>query len=236
MQTAEKRETIRQVWLNAMGLTPWVAHTPLAGAAPSPVILQTITSAEREAPAAPANIAMSHAATPQAGASAPMPQPVMPPAAAVQRSTVQPLAKPAAEVAPRLVVRRIEQTLLVAEQQDPQAPEPNRDEQQLLASLVLVFGKTARELVFISAETAAASRETLTGFAGGMAVQGCTRILFCLSERGCRYLLDRQPRFQPFQLSGLTCVVVSSLAEMLTDPDTHKRQSWQAMCEARLSG
>ena len=48
--------------------------------------------------------------------------------------------------------------------------------------------------------------------------------------------LFSQPRYQALDLGGRKALVVSSLSEMLEDPATHKKASWQAMQEHGFDG
>lgn len=240
MQEVEREQT-RQTWLQALGLTPWVATQRLPGAAPSRFIRLPDTETATPTAAATATTATTAATTATTAAVPTAELRAILPAATPKRSAA-PAATPAVIApagnlaVPRLSVRLAGDTLLIAEQMDAQAPEPGRDEQLLLESLARLFAKTAKTLALPCPAQPQEAREMLAGFVLGMGQQGCRRVLLCLGESGCRFLCDIQPRFTAFTLSGAPALVVSSLAEMLAEPLEHKRKSWQAMREAGLGG
>lgn len=246
------REQQRQAWLKAMGLTPWVARAPLPGAAtpvwlgqPEPEAAPAVveTPRERRAEAAPAASSpqaeaggavlrqASEALTAPVRASAPRPEPAAPQTP-----------RPAAERGPRFTLHAYAtpNVWVVVEQEDADAPELGRAAQQLLANLLRVWqvgpGQPRRFLCppdgqHISADDA--------GLALGAFLQGLTRsgsarrVLLCARDETATLILPQ--RFVAGDGDRAGWLAVSSLSEMLEDPATHKRQSWQAMVQAGLN-
>ncbi|WP_111657228.1 hypothetical protein [Isoalcanivorax indicus] len=260
--TPVTREQQRQAWLKAMGLTPWVARAPLPGAAapvwlgqPAPAPAQGRAQArnplppERQAsPGAGAGESPSAAgagAGPEAGgavlrqasealtaparASAPRPEPApQAPRAAVARGprfTLQAYATP--------------NVWVVVEQEDADAPELGRAAQGLLANLLRVWqvgpGQPRR---FLCPPDGQHITPDDAGLALGAFLQGLTRsgsarrVLLCASEDTARLILPQ--RFIMGEGDQAGWLAISSLAEMLDDPGTHKRRSWHAMVQAGL--
>jgi hypothetical protein len=218
------RETRRQACLQALGLTPWVARSPLPGAPASPR-LEPAPEPQPQAASAPEQRAAAPEPVEEAApAPDPAPEPGAGPATGSEtglRFTLYALATPA--------------LLLVMEQSDPAAPEPGRDEQALLASLLRYFNaREAQPRTFAwplpgadpQAEQARASLEAFTGRLCSDA--RLPRVLWLLDSALAQTLLG-QARFQSFGWRDLDCLAVSSLAEMLADPVGHKRATWQAM-------
>lgn len=215
-----EREQSRQVWLAAFGLTPWVASARLPGARPSRLLhLPAEETAEPPVTLAPPPV------PPVAQTRAPTPDPT---------PVKQDAATPATGPAPRLCIYQTEQTLIIVEQQDPQAPELGRDEQQLLLALLHLFGNEHKRYPFLCPKQPQQAQDTLCAFVGGLAMQGCSRVLLCLQENACRHLLGGQARYERFQLADLPAMVISSLGEMLAAPLVHKPRSWACLCEAGL--
>lgn len=219
-------ETRRQACIEALGLTPWVARASLPGAAPSARL-------ERSAPTRPSRVESSPAAadvaTAMPAATDPVPEtqpisptePETPSAQGSLRFTLHALATPG--------------LLLMVQQADPDAPEPGRDEQRLLASLLRYFhAHGARPRTFAwplpgAADEAEQARASLEAFAGRLASDhGLPRLLWLLEDWQVRTLLGG-PRHETFAWQGLNNLAVASLAEMLAEPVRHKGMSWQSM-------
>lgn len=226
------RESRRQACIQALGLTPWVARAPLPGAAASPRL-------EPEAP--PAMPAEREAVGPPESA----PEPVAPAAPAdTATGSNAPAARATESRGPRFTLHALAtpSLLLMVEQADPEAPEPGRDEQALLASLLRYFQAAgARPRTFAwplpgadnEVDQARASLEAFIGRLGSD--HGLGRVLWLVDETRVWTLLG-QPRYRGFQWLGLEGLAVSSLAEMLSDPGGHKRASWQAMVRHGFTG
>lgn len=230
------REERRQACLQALGLSPWVARTRLPGAAPSPQ--PEAPAPEPEAPAPEPETPVPEAEVPAAQARTPEPAPAeaetggeSEPASAATEAAGQPdtglhftlhaLATPA--------------LLLMVQQADPYAPEPGRDEQRLLGSLLRYFNADdagARTLAWPlpgADNEAEQARATLEAFTGRLCSDHrLQRVLWLLDEDLSRILLG-QRRFTRFGWCELDCLAVAGPGEMLRDPVTHKRASWQAM-------
>ena len=238
-------EALRQRYLKAMGLTPWVATTPLPGAAPSPVL-------EWEDDSAPG----PQSQAPQASAS-PDAAPV--PAAAERLEREVPVAEvppvPKAEPAPAreadpapapvatkgkgltftLEAHLGGETWLLCAQEDSQAPGLGRFEAPLMANLLALFqARPQRPRRFFCPLTeqpmvAEEAAQALSAFIAGLCEQaGGSRVLLSLPDALSEALFT-QPRYQPFELGGRPALVISSLAEMLAEPAQHKKVSWRAM-------
>lgn len=235
-------EAQRQRYLKALGLTPWVARTPLPGAAPSPVL-----DWREEAEAAPAQVAV---ATPVAAPQRPAPvvEPEASPDAESATEAGAPSAPPpraepapAAPVSPeRALTFTLEahlagDTWVVFQQEDAQAPGLGRHTGALAASLLAVFGAgPSRPRRFycpltdqpMDGEQAA---QALGAFFGGLVRnQGGSKVLLCLEEPLASALFGVE-RYRSFALGELSALAVSSLGEMLAEPAAHKASSWRAM-------
>ncbi|MED5238848.1 MAG: hypothetical protein VX379_04655 [Pseudomonadota bacterium] len=247
-------EAQRQSYLKAMGLTPWVAHTPLPGAAPSPWL---DWDEEEDTPPTPGSGATQNG---NDRGAAPAPETVSPPRETTESAPslkatletpqqnrtpeVVPAAEPEAQVAApgkgKGLVFTLEAhlgtgTWLLCAQEDSQAPGLGRFEAPLMASLLALFqGRPGRPRRFFCPLTdqpmqAAEAAQALSAFISGLCDQaGGERVLMALPEALNEALFD-QPRYRPFEIAGHPALVISSLSEMLDDPATHKKASWQAM-------
>lgn len=232
-----EQEQRRQVWLAAFGLTPWVAKTRLPGARASRLLHLPVETSGALIDVVPqAAVAASAVATQTVAAvAAPVATPASTPApTAVTPASQASTSSASTTAAPRLCIYQSAQTLLIVEQQDRQAPELSRDEQQLLLALLQVFGKEHKRYPFLCPKQPQHAHDTLAAFVGGLATQGCTRVLLCLDDDACQHLLGEQARYQAFQLGDLPALAISSLGEMLSAPLMHKKKSWASMCEAGL--
>jgi hypothetical protein len=223
-------ELLRQRYLKQMGFTPWVAVTPLPGAAPS-VQLDWPDSAPIPAPPLPVreepSAAMPALVTPVSGVTskpAPVPLPVVP-------STEQP------SLTFTLQAHSAGALQVWTEQQRADAPSLGREELQLLSALMKLFNGTVqpegKRLVCASTAgqpmTDEIARSMFTVFLRGLLGRDTeARVLLCVREDTTRALFQA-PRYQPVMVGKVQCLPVSSLAEMLAEPALHKRRSWQAM-------
>jgi hypothetical protein len=219
-------ETRRQASLEALGLTPWVARSALPGAAASPCLERPVPAAPEETRRNPEPPAAPEPAPDTDGAGQP-----------VARSESRSEPTGAGEGAARFTLHAFAtpSVLLMVQQADPDAPEPGRQEQQLLASLLRYFHATgARPRTFAwplpgAADEAEQARASLEAFAGRLGNDhGLPRVLWLLEEPRVRLLLGR-PRHEPFEWQGLGNLAVATLAEMLADPARDKAVSWQSM-------
>ena len=229
------REARRQACLQALGLTPWVARSPLPGAAVSARLEPAVEpDPEREPEPEPAPEPASEAIP------APEPEPPMAPGANLETEpSPQPRTGPAAaaDTGLRFTLHALATPalLLMVQQSDPSAPEPGRDEQALLASLLRYFNaRDAQARAFAwplpgADNEAEQARASLEAFAGRLCSDArLPRVLWLLDAELAQTLLG-QPRFQCFRWRDLDCLAASSLQEMLTEPVAAKRASWQAM-------
>ncbi len=218
------RETRRQACLQALGLTPWVARSPLPGAAAS-ARLEPAPEPEPEpepVQQAPAPVVEVPAEAPPGAEPAAQPQAASAAATGTGlRFTLHAVATPA--------------LLLMVQQSDPSAPEPGRDEQALLASLLRYFNaRDAQPRAFAwplpgAEPEAEQARASLEAFAGRLCSDHrLPRVLWLLDPELVQTLLG-QSRFQPFRWRDLDCLAASSLKEMLAEPVAGKRATWQAM-------
>lgn len=232
---AVEREQNRQTWLAAFGLTPWVAREHFPGAAPSELLpLPQASQPNQPAANTPANdgaaaarAALGAQKTPVSVAPAPQTTPAEAPQA--QTKTTE---KAQQAALPRPVVYLVGDTLVVAEQQDPQAPEPSRDEQRLLQSLSRLFGDSRKHYPFVCPLDSSAAQDMLTTFCASLAQQGLKRLLLCLRDSSQAFLFGNSERYQTFRVAELPALAISSLNDMLTEPLAHKKRSWQAIREA----
>lgn len=237
-----EQEQRRQVWLAAFGLTPWVAKTRLPGARASRLLHLPVETSGAPVDVVPHAVVAAPTVATQTTAAvvAPVATPASTPAPTVATPASEASSTPASTspasttAAPRLCIYQSAQTLLIVEQQDRQAPELSRDEQQLLLALLQVFGKEHKRYPFLCPKQPQHAHDTLAAFVGGLATQGCTRVLLCLDDDACQHLLGEQARYQAFQLGDLPALAISSLGEMLSAPLMHKKKSWASMCEAGL--
>lgn len=257
-------EASRQSYLRAMGLTPWVAHTPLSGAAPSPW-LEWEEEQDAPAPSLEAGAAQSatppdpvgHAVTEAVSGEAamslkdslelPANSKASPQTGGEQAATKEPEAPAPAPAKGKGLVFTLEahlgtDTWLLCAQEDTQAPGLGRFEAPLMASLLALFqSRPARPRRFFCPLTdqpmqAGEAAQALSAFIAGLCEQaGGERVLLALPESLNQALFDT-PRYQPFDIAGHPALVISGLSEMLEDPATHKKASWQAMQEHGFDG
>ncbi len=244
-------EASRQSYLKALGLTPWVARAPLPGAAPSPWL---DWEEEQEAPPAAPASGPAEPAAPSPGVES-APQPALrdsltaTPAPEADKKTEAP-AREAVQPAPAkgealvftLEAHQGNHTWLLCAQEDSQAPGLGRFEAPLMASLLALFqGRPGRPRRFFCPLTeqpmqADEAAQALSAFIASLCEQaGGERVLLCLPDALNRALFD-QPRYQPFDIGGHPALVISALSEMLAEPVTHKKASWQAMQEHGFDG
>ncbi|MBZ2189707.1 hypothetical protein K8B33_11405 [Alcanivorax sp. JB21] len=264
-------ELQRQAWLKAMGFTPWVAATPLPGAAPSVRLAwpasapATVTAPE---PASARALLQPETAGAPPGSQANAPQPdtqtdTQPDrttesapglrkasealATPVPRAMQQPVARPAPEPqvkpdrGPRFTLQAFAtpNVWVVVEQDDADAPDLGRQTQQLLGNLLRVWqvgpGQPRRFSCPLDGQamTEQDAGLALSAFLQGLArSSNARRVLLCATEATAQLILPERFRAGTGDLSGW--LAVSSLAEMLADPATHKRRSWQAIVDAGL--
>ena len=255
-------EASRQSYLRAMGLTPWVAHTALPGAAPSPWLEW---EDEQDVSSTPAEVVSASSATVSPDQATPaVAEPV---SAGVTMSLKDSLASPAkpkavpeagsdmaanASAAPapakgKDLVFTLEahlgtHTWLLCAQEDTQAPGLGRFEAPLMASLLALFqSRPGRPRRFFCPLTdqpmqAGEAAQALSAFIAGLCEQaGGERVLLALPE-SLNQALFAQPRYQPFEIAGHPALVISGLGEMLAEPAIHKKASWQAMQEHGFDG
>lgn len=236
-------EVQRQAWLNAFGLTPWVATQPLPGAAPSALLDWPEANTAAPAPsrgqvAQPDEEPAGHPSAPQArrdavGDSAPASTIAATPASAPAASE---RARSASQATPiTLQAHQVGNCWLVVEQEDPGAPDLGRDAVQLLNNILAVLpGERRGTRKFIwplpgVAGDDSALGKTFVSFARGLG----GRLLLCVSEDTRKKLLPT-PRYTLFS-EGVDILPVSALQEMLREPVPHKRDTWQAMVEYRFN-
>lgn len=250
-------EASRQSYLKAMGLTPWVAHRPLPGAAPSPWLEWEDEQEVPQAPESQASAAVVEAPQ-QPAVESPLAE-----SAPSLRDTLQtpspnttkpaPAEAKASTTPERAVVKgkgltfTLEahlgtSTWLLCAQEDSQAPGLGRFEAPLMASLLALFqGKPGRPRRFFCPLTdqpmlAEEASQALSAFIAGLCDQaGGERVLLALPE-SLNQALFEQPRYQPFEIGGHPAMVISALNEMLAEPAVHKKASWQAMQEHGFDG
>ncbi|MQX54493.1 hypothetical protein [Alcanivorax sediminis] len=259
-------EASRQSYLKALGLTPWVARAPLPGAAPSPwldweeeqdpPVAQAHVSAGEPVGSVPAAEqtraeGSSPAVSLKDSLEAPKPAPVQrtEPVETSAETGMQPAPQPPESVAANgnsvtftLEAHQGNGTWLLCAQEDTQAPGLGRFEAPLMASLLAVFqGRPGRPRRFFCPLTdqpmqAQEAAQALSAFIAGLCDQtGGERVLLALPE-SLNEALFNQPRYQSFDIGGQRALVISALSEMLADPATHKKASWQAMQEHGFDG
>ena len=222
-------ERLRQRYLKQMGFTPWVATTPLPGAAPSPVLDVVAPAMDDDTGAEPETVAALREPL-----AAPSP-PVSPAPIAAPVTPVEEPAGPALRFT--LQAHRGTEVHVWVEQQDPEAPGLTREEQQLLGNLLRLFGgmpqADARRLICAPTAgqpmTAELARPTFDLFQRRLLGRGTeARLLLCARATTVEALFG-VARYEPVLSDRVTVLPVSSLAEMLADPAGHKAPSWQAM-------
>ncbi len=256
-------EASRQSYLRAMGLTPWVAHTPLPGAAPSPWLeweeeqdapsvsavpvdaAQPVSSPDQETPAVTEPVSGEAAMSLKDSLELPANSNASPQTGGEQAATKEPEAPAPAKgkgLVFTLEAHLGTDTWLLCAQEDTQAPGLGRFEAPLMASLLALFqSRPARPRRFFCPLTdqpmqAGEAAQALSAFIAGLCEQaGGERVLLALPESLNQALFDT-PRYQPFDIAGHPALVISGLSEMLEDPATHKKASWQAMQEHGFEG
>ena len=231
MSESAMEERQRQVWLKAMGLTPWVASQPLPGAAPSPVI-------EVRAPVQPeAEPSPVRAITDNLRKSTPTSTPRV-----AKREVTTPVnvAAPAPVPGLRFTLYAYDMgsLWLVAQQHQADAPDFSRDELGKLQQLMRVWGGaplSKRRALVLSERTvkpldSQTVRETVNHFMKVLA-RKYPRFLFSASESFNRVLHD-QSRFQLIDEEDYQWLVISTLHELIFQPEEHRQLSWDAMNKA----
>ncbi len=124
--------------------------------------------------------------------------------------------------------------LLVVQQADAAAPEPGREEQRLLASMLRYLGgQGARPRTFAwpmpgAAGDAEQARASLAAFGRRLCSDASrNRVLWLMEEPLAGLLLGE--RFRPLDWHGQQSLVIASLTEMLAAPAEAKPRSWRAM-------
>lgn len=222
---AVANEQQRQVWLDALGLTPWVASC------------HVITAPEANFLTLPSNkpaqetLATTSPVTPKVTVvdTAPLPSSRL---TAAPEKIEQSQAKAPDYALPKPVVCLVGNTLLIAEQADSGAPDLGREEQQLLHSLLHIFGDQHKRFPFICPISAKDARAAFTTFIEALAKNQCQKVLLCLSDNGIKHLFGELTRYSVIKQNGVSLLAVSSFADMLNNPIEHKRKSWLAMQEA----
>jgi hypothetical protein len=220
-----EQEQNRQSWLHAFGLTPWVASVRLPGAQPAPLL--ALPEARIPAYEGPTKTTSTPPLqTPLQPATG---TPIARTGARTGTRTANTIATSSDLFAPRPVVCLIGTTLLVAEQQDRQAPELSRDEQRLLGSLLHLYGDSHKRYPFPCPRQSRVAQDAFATFVGSLAKQGCARLLLCLSADSLSHLCSNTSRYRSFTFANLPALAISSLAEMLATPLPHRKDSWKAM-------
>lgn len=226
-------ERLRQRYLRQMGFTPWVATVALPGAAPSPLL--TLVD---DAPALEGD--HDSAANVTAESVRSLLETAAPPAVAMPvapEPPTRPLAPEVPSLRFTLQAHAGAQVHVWVEQGDADAPGLSREELQLLANLLKLFGgqpqAEPRRLVCGPTAgqpmTAAIARPTFDLFQRRLLGRGVSaRLLLCASAATVEALFAA-PRYQPLVNDQVTILPISTLAEMLADPAGHKATSWQAM-------
>lgn len=243
-------EPHRQAYLQALGLTPWVARRSVPAAAPSPVWawpqpltpadavpdpvpVPTAVSASNTAPAATVEAPAGSGPLSAALDAVPSLAPVAPSDAA---EPALPEAAGEAGLTLTLEALWLGSLWLVVEQDDPHAPALGRDAQGLAQGLAALWGgrSQARRRFQFPPERMRVSREetgqALDAFLRGLCRAQAGQVLLCASEAVATAL--QRPRYQLHQHDGLSLLVVSALDEMLHTPAEHKRRTWQALLAA----
>lgn len=222
-------ELTRQSWLKAMGFTAWVAQRPLPGAAASPQLewpeeAEPVEPQQRES--------MRDMTSALRGEDKPL--------LAEPRADRVPVEKPPVSRAPRsapltLLAYPAGDLWLLVQPARADAPEPGREEQRLLASLLRLWGcKPQRPRRFANPPgnfDQQQTAEAVRAFIGALGQHGARRLLCCVDEQ-LAAMLGEGGRYRPASVAGLNCLPVSSLAEMLAEPLRHKRSTWLALQEA----
>lgn len=229
-------ELQRQALLAELDLVAWVAQTPLLGAISSPVLGEKPSAAPTQA--ATASAAPAPAAAPVSGEDA---------LAAVRQglgTATKAPEEPEATVAPTpkgepyvftLQAYFMPFGILLAQQQDPNAPGFNRDELQLLKNFAGLWGglgpaaRTFKCPVGPMVMHHAEAKDFLQGVVAALAEQ-CqapnNKLLMLSDDKVAQLLVPERYHAQEQRLA------ISTLAEMLADPLTHKVASWRALFKA----
>jgi hypothetical protein len=236
-------ELQRQAYLEALGFTPWVARTPLPGAAPTPV-LEPLPEMQGDVQAEPQPVQhAAPAAVAPAETAPPAPQPAAQPAA--QSAQARPASATANEAPAAQVESKTEaplcmhacpmgDVLVLVEQQPADAPDLGRDARELLANLLRAFSRGEQRRRRFDWPMAHVTEGTLEDFL----VQFCQslapqQVVLVASEQTCQRLMQGE-RYQVHEHHGLRWLAISGLQEMLAEPAAHKRRSWEAIKLAGL--
>ena len=229
-------ELQRQSYLKAMGFTPWVAATPLPGAAPSPEIEMPAPSQVQAAPAGDPVAEINARLSVPTGMKETRPE--QPAEKGQAGSKAAPMATSMTTgPALTLLAYPVGELWLMVQQGRADAPGLSRDEQALLANLLRLWkvGPSENPRRLTNPPRGGFGRdefaELLAGFVGALKGLGARQVLCCVEE-DVASMLRAGGRYRIFEQAGLRCLAVSSLAEMLADPPQHKRASWRAMQEA----
>lgn len=222
-------EAQRQSCLQAMGLTPWVAHRPLPGAAPTPELEWPAEPEPDPAEQIQEQLEQPRRQSRETAVTAARPAP-QPPASAASTGEGVRFALHAFQAG---------DLWLVFQLSAPDAPGPGREEARLLAALLQIWGArpgNPRRLLCPLTPSQPLDRgqagEVLNGFLGEL---GGRRLLLCVDESLAALVGDLE-RYRAHEAHGCRVLAVSSPAEMLAAPAEHKRRSWQAMVRAGFHG
>lgn len=231
-------ELQRQAYLKALGMTPWVAVAPLPGAASTPELDWPEASNESQALSVPSTANVVDVPVTPVPKEVPTVLPTD--ASIVTPGAAEPVPKAGAATIPAtritLQAHQVGEVWLLAEQDDPSAPDLSRDALQLLHNMQAIFPgerKGVRKFLWPLSDIGmddAALQKTFLSFARGLS----GRLLLCVSAESCNKLLGVE-RYQLLE-QPVPMLAISSLTEMLAEPVRHKRESWQAMLVTGFHG
>lgn len=236
-------ELQRQAYLEALGFTPWVARTPLPGAAPTPV-LEPAPDSDRGLPRElhsdvqpeppPAQNAAPAQTAPPAPQPAAQPAQARPSGVTANEAPAAVQAATPAEAPLCMHACPMGDVLVLVEQQPADAPDLGRDARELLANLLRAFSRSEQRRRRFDWPMAHVTEGTLEDFL----VQFCQslapqQVVLVASEQTCQRLMQGE-RYQVHEHHGMRWLAISGLQEMLAEPAAHKRRSWEAIKLAGL--
>lgn len=250
-----EQELQRQKMLRELGFAAWVVQKPLPGAMASPVLGVKPGAAAQQTPAAATVPAAEAASAPSGenpqtllaqvraglGGKRPSQNPSAKPSPPAAGSTVQNTLAPRTPMRFTLQVLPMSFGYVMVQQKDPSAPGFSRDEQHLLQGFTALWGgyqglaRTFACPLGRQPMYAEDAKEALGGYLSALseATQAPNHNVLVLAEAEVAELMVGQ-RYVATPLGAGQLLVVSSLAEMLAAPATHKKNSWNAILTAQF--
>lgn len=221
-------EALRLHYLDAMGITGYVARAPLPGALPSPALQPSAAEAENVA-AAPVRVSQLLAADP--ALSKPKPQHVPAATSTVAATPVAASASPVFQC--QLAIWAVDDLLVLADM-----PRLDNSQQQLLRNILQAIGRNQSALPAVKQfswpipqrkdRSLEAARDHFQGMLDGGLLQKDLRQVLCFGSVAAMLLVTDDGAEPVAQYKDWPVTTVCDLHEMLADP-SRKAGTWRAL-------